>query len=217
MSESTGYIDFSYDGETFQTWYKTIGDLKSGVRPLVVLHGGPGMSHDYMLPHTELFSSKGIPVVFYDQIGIGKSTHLRDKPKEFWTVDLFVQELDNVLNNLGIAANFDFLGHSWGGMLAAEYAINRQPRGLQHLVLSSSLASVALWEASSNRLLDGEPEEMRETIRRHEREGTTDAQEYKGSLEVFASKYMCRVDPWPTELLASFAAQEEDPTVYATM
>lgn len=112
MAETTGKIPFAYNGETYYTWYKVFGDLKSGVRPLVVLHGGPGLSHHYMLPHATLATSHNIPVIFYDQIGIGESTHLSDKPKEFWTIDLFLDELDNLLKHFGIQGNFDLLGHS---------------------------------------------------------------------------------------------------------
>ncbi|KAG1851018.1 hypothetical protein C8R48DRAFT_727003, partial [Suillus tomentosus] len=77
------------------------------------------MSHIYMISHTEIYSLYDIPVIFYDQLGIGKSTHLRDKPAECWTPELFMDELDNLLVQLGVESDFDLLGHSWGGMLAA--------------------------------------------------------------------------------------------------
>lgn len=56
-----------------------------------------------------------IPIVFYDQIGNGESTHIKDKPADFWNPELFMDELDNLLKHLGIYENFDLLGHSWGG------------------------------------------------------------------------------------------------------
>ncbi|KAH0831333.1 hypothetical protein J3R83DRAFT_13984 [Lanmaoa asiatica] len=95
MIETTSTVDFKVGDETYQTWYKVVGDLTSGVTPLVLLHGGPGMSHHYMISHTEIYTTHGIPIIFYDQIGIGSSTHLPHKPKEFWTVELFMNELDN--------------------------------------------------------------------------------------------------------------------------
>ena len=106
---SSGSAPFVYQGETYSTWYKVVGDPKSGHRPLVTLHGGPGMSHHYMLPHAQLHALYGVPVVFYDQIGIGRSTHLRDKPAEFWTMDLFMDELDNMLDRSGIRDDFNKL------------------------------------------------------------------------------------------------------------
>ena len=66
-----------------------------------MLHGGPGLSHHYVLPFKELHTRFNISVIFYDQIGIGESSH-PNVPAEFWTVDLFMDELDNVLERLGI-------------------------------------------------------------------------------------------------------------------
>jgi proline-specific peptidase len=115
MSESRGKVDFHVGNEMYQAWFRVFGDINSGIRPLVVLHGGPGLSHHYVLPFKELHTRFNIPVIFYDQIGIGESSHLKDVPKEFWTLDLFMDELDNVLEHLGIRANVDLTGHSWGG------------------------------------------------------------------------------------------------------
>ena len=134
---SSGAAPFVYQGETYRTWYKVIGDPRSGRRPLVTLHGGPGMSHHYMLPHAQLHALYGVPVVFYDQIGIGRSTHLRDKPAGFWTTDLFMDELDNLLAHLGIRDDFDLLGNSWGAMLAGHYAAKRRPAGMKHVVIAN--------------------------------------------------------------------------------
>ncbi|KZT03129.1 proline-specific peptidase [Laetiporus sulphureus 93-53] len=199
MSEITGTIPFVYGGETYHTWYKVAGDLQSGVRPLIALHGGPGISHRYMLPHASLSKSHNIPVIFYDQIGIGQSSHPKDKSKEFWSVDLFMDELDNLLDHFKIRDNFDLLGHSWGGMLAAHYAGYRRPSGMKHLIIGNASAS------------------MEEMLRRHEREGTTDSKEYQEGMQVFYQKHVCAMNPWPELLLESFAAMSEDPTVYSTM
>ncbi|TFK40276.1 proline-specific peptidase [Crucibulum laeve] len=217
MTETTGKIDFHVGEETFQTWYKLIGSLDSGKRPLVTLHGGPGVSHHILLSHIDLFKAHGIPIIFYDQIGIGESTHLRDKPKEFWTVDLFMDELDNLLSHFGVAGDFDLLGHSWGGMLGSQYAAQRQPQGLKHLIIADTPASMPLWEEAVGGLLAQLPVEMREAIKKHEENGTTDAKEYQDVMHVFYQKHVCRLDPWPEELLQTFAAMEADPTVYNTM
>ncbi|KAI9461090.1 proline-specific peptidase [Boletus coccyginus] len=217
MSGSTGKIGFRVGSETYQTWYKVFGDLKSGVRPVVVLHGGPGISHHYVLPFRELHTRFNIPVIFYDQIGIGESSHPKDVPKEFWTVDLFMDELDNVLEHFGIMANFDLVGHSWGGMLAAHYVSYRHPPGLQRLVLASAAPSMALWVESTRQLLKQLPTDVREAIEKHEREGTTDAKEYQDGMNIFYAKHVCKLTPWPDELNTSFAAMQADPTVYSTM
>ncbi|KAK7676301.1 hypothetical protein QCA50_020755 [Cerrena zonata] len=127
-----GTIDFTYQGETYQTWYKVYGDIKNSSRtPLVVLHGGPGMSHDYLIPMSDLTPLANIPTIFYDQVGNARSTHIKDKPKTFWSAEIFVEELENLLKHFGISESFDLYGHSWGGILATEFEVRKQPAGLR--------------------------------------------------------------------------------------
>jgi pimeloyl-ACP methyl ester carboxylesterase len=78
----------------------------------------------------------------YDQVGCGRSTHLPEKfgDGSFWTIDLFLSELENLLSHLGIQDDYDLLGQSWGGILASELAV-RQPTGLKKLILANALAS----------------------------------------------------------------------------
>jgi len=219
MTETTGYIDFRYQGETFKTWYNLIGTIKAGgPTPVVVLHGGPGVPNPYVAPHKDLHDALGgAPILFYDQVGCGHSTHLRNKPASFWTVDLFKDELDNVLDHFGIASHFDIVGHSWGGMLAADYITSRHPVGLRRLVLADSPASMELWTQSVRKLLTRMPKEARDAIVKHEKQGTTDDPEYKKWVMVFYKKHLCTVDPWPETLMEAFNSSEEDKTVYYTM
>lgn len=214
---ASGEVDFTVGTETFKTWYMVVGDLKSGVRPLVALHGGPGVPHRYIIAHSTLSQSYSIPVVFYDQLGAGASTHLRDKPECFWTPELFMDELENLLTHLGIINDFDLLGHSWGGMLASTYASTRHPRGLRRLIISDSPASMRLWQVSCQSLIDGLPKEVREVLEKHQTEGTLDHPEYQAAVQIFNTKHVCRVDPWPREMLDSFAELEKDSTVYNVM
>lgn len=215
MTETTGYIAFHYHGETFKTWYKLVGEIKSGgPTPIVVLHGGPGIPSPYLDPFEDLNASLHIPIIFYDQVGCGKSTHLKDKPASFWTVE---DELDNVIDHFGIASSFNLLGHSWGGMLAADYITSRRPAGLTRLVLVSTLASVELWTKCVGKLLAQMPSEAQEAIHKHEAQGTIDDPEYKKWTAVFYNKHLCTVDPWPESLVKAFESFEEDPTVYQTM
>jgi L-proline amide hydrolase len=196
-----------------QTWYRITGDPTSGRIPLVTLHGGPGCTHDYLLRMTAL--ADGRAVVHYDQLGNGHSTHLPDAPPDIWTVDLFLDELDNLLTALGIADRYAILGHSWGGMLAAEHAV-RRPAGLRGLVIADSPASMSLWSAAADRLRAELPPEVEQTLRRHESAGTTDSEEYEQAVRVFYDRHVCRV-PRPPELTATFDALAADPTVYHTM
>src|SRR5690348_9906472 len=106
---------------SYQTWYRLTGDRRNGRPAVVVVHGGPGSTHDYLTNLAGLAES-GWPVVHYDQIGNGGSTHLPDRGADFWTVQLSLDELDNLLRQLDIQDNYVLYGQSWGGMLAAKHA-----------------------------------------------------------------------------------------------
>jgi L-proline amide hydrolase len=200
--------------EDFQTWYQVEGDLGAGgAPPLITLHGGPGASHPYMLSLADL--AKDRPVVFYDQLGAGNSTHLPDRGADFWTVELFVRELGNLVEQLGIGEHH-VLGQSWGGFLAQEYAFT-QPQGLRSLVLADTAASFPDFVAEANRLRAELPPEVEATLRRHEEAGTTDDPEYEDACQVFYARHLCRMDPWPEEVVRTFQIMEQDPTVYHTM
>ena len=217
---SDTYADFEYGGETYKTWYRVIGDLKSDRRPLVLLHGGPGVTSGYLTSIGGLYATFGIPVVLYDQIGCGKSTHLPEKPPSFWSIPLFVSELDNLLSALGIANSkkgFDLLGHSWGGVLGLEYTATRQPAGLKHLVLADTFAAMSLWEESLNKLLDKFPSDFAETLRRLESEGKVGTKEYQERMPVFFAQHMCRINPFPQVLVEGFQAVGADPSVPLAM
>ena len=206
----TGTVDFG----PYETWYRVTGDLEGGQVPLVVLHGGPGAAHNYLLEIASL-ASTGRPVIHYDQLGCGNSTHLRDRGAEFWTVERFLEELTNLLDKLDVGPHH-LLGQSWGGMLGAEYAVTR-PSGLQSLVISNSPASMDLWVAEANRLRQDLPDDAREALDRHEANGTTDDPAYLAATQVFYDRHVCRVLPNPPEVVATMTQLNEDPTVYHTM
>jgi L-proline amide hydrolase len=197
------------------TWYRVTGELGQGATPLVVLHGGPGATHDYVSSLAHLVDS-GRAVVHYDQLGCGRSTHFPQRGAEFFDVQLFVDELDVLLAHLGIAGRYHVLGQSWGGMLGAEHAI-RAPGGLRSLIISNSPASMELWVREADRLRRDLPEDVRDTLDLHEREGTTEHPDYLAATQAFYDRHVCRVVPNPEEVQASFAALEADPTVYRTM
>ncbi|CAA7270032.1 unnamed protein product [Cyclocybe aegerita] len=215
--EHVGTVDFVVSGKTYKTWYKVIGDLKSGKIPLVTLHGGPGLNHRYMLLHKHLWTREKIPVVCYDQIGNGQSSHILDAPAEFWTPELFMDELENLLDHLGIRDNFDLVGQSWGGMLAGHFAAARQPSGLRRLIAANSPASIPLYVQGTNALLEKFPPEFVAKLRKHEADGTTDSKEYNELSMTFLKKHVCTLDPWPEDVMASFVMIAANPTVYHTM
>jgi L-proline amide hydrolase len=200
---------------SYRTWYRVTGDLSARKAPLVVLHGGPGCTHDYVDAFKGI-ATRGRAVVHYDQLGNGRSTHLRDKGANFWTPRLFLDELENLLRHLKIDGRYHVLGQSWGGMLAVEHAVT-QPKGLRALVIANSPASMELWVREANRLRDELPPQVQATLLKHEKAGTTDHSEYKDAVRVFYDRHVCRVTPWPEEVARTFKAIDEDPTVYMTM
>jgi L-proline amide hydrolase len=196
------------------TWYRVTGEI--GDQPtVVVLHGGPGATHDYLLP-LEALAAPGRAVVLYDQVGSGRSSHLPDAPSSSWTVNRFLDELDQLLDELGIRENHVLLGQSWGGILAAEHAV-RRPAGLKGLIIANSPASMPLWMRAAEELRSALPEDVQRTLVSHEAAGTTDSPEYVEAMHVYYRRHVCRTDPWPAELEATLAAIDADPTVYHTM
>lgn len=206
-------------GKPCKTWYKVFGDLASRVhRPLVALHGGPGGTHHYLLPLVDFVSLYSIPVILYDQVGNGRSTRLPEKKgdKAFWTEELFLYELDSVLAHFGIQDDYDLLGHSWGGMLAARHA-TRRPSGLKHLIIMDSPASMELWTKATDRLREALPQETQDILSKHETNGTTHEKEYEEAVSIFYARHVCRLQPMPEQLTKTLGALTEDPTVYHTM
>ena len=155
------------------------------------------MAHDYLTPIGDMQTSR--PVVFYDQLGNNRSTHLPNKPKSFWTIDLFIDKLVNLINHLGISSRFDILGHSWGGILASEFVIRRQPSGLRKLVLVGSLASMELWNKSNDILKKELPLEIQEDFKN----GPKDMMKYRKALEYLHSKHGCILDPPPKGIITA--------------
>jgi L-proline amide hydrolase len=197
-----------------ETWYRVVGDLDSGPTPVIVLHGGPGAAHDYTEPIADL-SRFGRGCVLYDQLGCGKSTHLPDAPAEFWSPQLFKDELVALTRHLGVAGRYAVVGQSWGGMLAMEHALDH-PAGLRAIVVADSPASMPLWVEEATRLRADLPQDVQETLTRHEAAGTTDDPAYEEAVRVYYDRHLCRI-PWPDCVARSFAQMAEDPTVYHTM
>jgi L-proline amide hydrolase len=198
-----------------RTWYKITGELNGAKPPLVILHGGPGCVHDYVDSFKDL-AETGRAVVHYDQLGNGRSTHLREKGADFWSVELFLAELDRLLAHLDITGRYDLLGQSWGGMLGAEHAV-RQPPGLRKLVIANSPASMKTWVAEANRLRRDLPPEVQATLLRHEAAGTTASAEYLEAAKLYDRRHVCRIEPKPDDVVRNDRAIVDDPTVYHTM
>jgi proline-specific peptidase len=196
----------------FRTWYRIEGDLAApdGRLPLLVLHGGPGVPHDY-LEDLAVLADGGRPVIFYDQIGSGRSDHPDDP--ELWVMSTFVEEVGAVRDGLGLD-RVHLFGHSWGGWLALEYAIGR-PGGLASLILAGTCASMPAFAAETRRLKETLPAAVQAVLDRHEAEGTTHEPAYQEAAMTYYSQWLLRLQPWPDHVIRTFAGVNAE--IYGTM
>ena len=190
-----------------KVWYERIGN-KKGI-PLVVVHGGPGFPHYSLRPLEALSDERQI--IFYDQLGCGKSDRPHDK--SLWKKERFVEELQDVISFLGIE-KFHILGHSWGSMLATEYALTK-PDALVSLILSGPILSVPRWISDANLLRKKLPIKIQRILDKHEADGTTESKEYKSAELEFYKKHLCRIYPFPK--LMQKSEKEAGMEVYNTM
>jgi L-proline amide hydrolase len=190
MTQREGWIEWG----GHRTWFRVVGELESGLDPLLCLHGGPGSTHHYFAP-LERLAAEGRAVVLYDQLGCGSS----DRPVEIeWGLQVFLDELAALRTQLGLE-RIHLLGTSWGGMLALEHALSGFG-GLTSLVLSSTLASAAEWETEVTRLRDELPADVLATLLEHDRAGTHDSAEYERAEDVFNARHFYRGAAYPPEL-----------------
>lgn len=204
---STGFVPV----EGGRVWYEVHG---TGARtPLLVLHGGPGIPHDYLANLALLGDER--PVIFYDQLGCGRSE--RPEDPALWTRERFAREVGTVRAALGLEEVVLF-GHSWGSILAVDYLTGvggTRPSGVRGAILAGPALSIPRWIADSRRLIAALPPEVGETILEGERTGQTDTEAFHAATLAFYTRYVCRSDPWPEELDRAFAGMGKQ--VYETL
>ena len=188
-------------------WYQVLGRRYKPA--VVVLHGGPGYPHDYLEPLSELADK--YQVVFYDQLGCGKSDR-PDNPR-LWTIERFVEELNAVCRALRLKPHHLF-GHSWGSILAVEYAL-RYPQTLRSLVLASPCLSITRWCEDAAQLTKMLPETLQQTLAAGESGEDSGSAQYQEATEEYYRNFVCRLCPKPEAVLRSDA--EAGGQVYTTM
>jgi proline-specific peptidase len=186
-------------GRRRRTAARTAGELGSQI-PVLLLHGGPGVPHQ-SLEALEAFAASGRPLVFYDQLGCGFSD--RPDDPELGSLELFLDELAAVRGALGLD-EVHLLGHSWGGLLAMEYAV-RQPAGLQSLILVGAPACRSTMWDKQQRLQEQLPAEVLDTLRRHQAAGTLADAEFWAAWRVWEQRHVYRPQPWPGFLERAYA------------
>jgi proline iminopeptidase len=181
-----------------RVWWMRVG-TGSGT-PLLLLHGGPGAAHYYLLPLGALADERS--VIFYDQLGCGKS----DSPQDtsIYTIQRSVDEVDAVRRALGLQ-ELILYGHSWGSMLAIEYLCQGRGSGVRKLVLAGALASVPQFVAGTRRLLAQMPNHAGERILALDAAGRSDTPEYQALVKAFYDLYVCRRKPLPREVQETYA------------
>jgi proline iminopeptidase len=178
----------------YRFFWKSVG--ATGPKGTVVtLHGGPGASHDYLLAFADL-AERGYRVVFYDQLGCGRTERARSDPE--YSLERDVADLEALRVGLGLD-RVHVLGSSYGGLLALAYAI-AHPNALRSLIVASGLASVPLAQLEMDRLCRELPPPFPAYLERHAARGELQHPEYVAAADLFYRRHLCRLDPWPEEL-----------------
>lgn len=185
LKEGEGYIPVTGG----RVWYQIVGS--GDATPLLCLHGGPGIPHDYLETLADLSDER--PVIFYDQLGCGNSE--RPDDTTLWITERFVEELGQVRQALGLD-KVHILGQSWGSMLLVDYVLTK-PQGVASITLASPCTSIPMWLKDANRLRSQMPADVQEAMLRNEQCGTTDSAEYAWATNEYYKRHLCRLDPWP--------------------
>ncbi len=176
-----------------------------GKTPLLTLHGGPGSSHNYLLPLQALADER--PVIFYDQLGCGRADAPEDE--SVYSIQRSVDEVDAVRDALGLDRVL-LLGHSWGALLAVEYLCQGRGQGVDRLILSGAMASIPQVMAGFDRLFATMPQGWSDKIHALEKAGKTATPEYAELVQKFYDTFVLRVPPSP-EVLATLEALSKSP------
>lgn len=176
----------------YETFVRIVGE-KSNKAPLVLLHGGPGSTHNYFEVLDKLAEMDDRQLIMYDQLGCGESSIPDDQP-ELYCKETWVKELTNLRSNLDLD-KIHLLGQSWGGMLAIIYLCDYQPRGINSVILSSTLSSASLWSQELHRLIKYLPENEQKAIEMAEEKEQFNDPHYLAANDHFMSQHVIKMTP----------------------
>jgi proline iminopeptidase len=200
-------------GGTFKVWTKRFGNNPR--IKLLLLHGGPGATHEYWECMESFLPKESIEFIYYDQLGSAYS----DQPQDTSLLDLdrFIEEVEQVRTALGLnKENFYLLGHSWGGILAMEYALKYQQH-LKGLIISNMMSSAPQYDVYAEEVLAKQldPAVVAE-VKAIEAKGDFQNPRYMELLlPNFYSKFICRLEEWPDAVNRAFSKLNQ--TIYVTM
>jgi proline iminopeptidase len=185
-------------GGKYKVWTKRMG---TGKVKVLLLHGGPGASHEYLEVMESFLPQANIEMYYYDQLGCNNS----DQPDDpsLWTLPRYLEEVEEVRRGLGLE-HFVLYGHSWGGILAMEYALHYQ-QYLQGLVISNMTAGSQAYLKHTAALKLQLPPASLARLQALEAKQDYDSPEYgKIMMEDLYPKMICRTKPWPEPLDRAF-------------
>lgn len=194
MKISEGYMPFM----GHHTYYRTVGE-RTDKAPLILLHGGPGSTHNYFEVLDRVAEEDGRMLVMYDQIGCGNS-YVDGRP-ELWTAETWVNELIALRKHLGLDT-CHLLGQSWGGMLLLTYICGYEHSGVKSGILSSTLPASWLWGIEQARMIKELPEEYQEAIKTATETGDYSSDIYQRAEEEYMLRHAAgKPDPNGPECL----------------
>jgi proline iminopeptidase len=179
-------------GGKYKVWTKRLG---SGKTKVLLLHGGPAFTHNYLEAFESFLPEAGIEMYYYDQLGCGNSD-IPDDPS-LWTLDRYCEEVEEVRRGLGLD-NFVLFGHSWGGILAMEYALKHQQH-LKGLVISNMTAGTQSYLKRTAMLKHTllSPEKLAQLEAMEAKQDYENPAYMQMMLDDLYPKMICRVLPWP--------------------
>ncbi|MBW0162623.1 MAG: proline iminopeptidase-family hydrolase [Sediminibacterium sp. Gen4] len=205
-------IPIKTDVGTFKVWTKTIGN-NPRVKVLL-LHGGPAMTHEYMEAFESFFPKEGFEIIEYDQLG----SYYSDQPTDssLWTTERFVEEVEQVRTALGLTKdNFYILGNSWGGILAMEYALKYQ-QNLKGLIICNMMASIPDYEKYNGVLRSRMRPSLVDSLQQYEAKGLFKDPTYQELVfNEYYTKHLCRLPEWPEPVNRCFKHINE--SIYVMM
>ena len=192
----------------YHVWTRQVG---RGPTPVLLLHGGPGATHEYLENLADYIPLDEFTLYYYDQLGSFHS----DQPDDFglWTVERFRNEVNEVRQSLGLE-RFILYGQSWGGMLAQEYALC-YPEQLQGVVISNMVASIQDYVRYLSVLRQQLPPALQEEMAAFERAEDYFNPRYLEIMDLLYRRHLCRLSEWPAAVNRSLARMAYD--VYGTM
>ncbi|HEX3367529.1 proline iminopeptidase-family hydrolase [Phenylobacterium sp.] len=196
-------------GGKYKVWTKRVGQ---GPVKVLLLAGGPGCSHEYLTAMESFLPEAGIEMIYYDQLGTGNA----DQPNDtsLWTLPRYVEEVEEVRKGLGLE-QFVLYGHSWGGLLALEYALKYQSH-LRGLVISDMTAGMQAYLKRTAALKQTLPADKLAELEALEAKQDYDSPAYERiMMEELYPKMICRIQPWPDPVNQCFRTLNQ--TIYNQM